>query len=90
MPLVGTDKDLRKLTKEDAIRLLVAFGVKRPEAAALKRWDRIIHMITEMVNKMDKMGVIPKDLQKYVRDPNHNNMAYFPPGSAGGVGGGGG
>lgn len=75
--LVGTDKDLRKLTKIDAIRLLMALGVKRVEAEALKRWDRI-HMIREMVNKMDKLGVIPKDLEKYVRDPNNNNSAAAP------------
>jgi hypothetical protein len=68
--LVGTDRDLRKLTKVDAIALLVALKVKREEAMALNRWDRI-HMIRSMVDNLVSQGTINEyNLSKYVRDPN--------------------
>ena len=68
--LVGTDKDLRKLTKVDAINLLVALDVKKDEATRLGRWDRI-HMIRTMVDKLVAQGCINQNnLSKYVRDPN--------------------
>ena len=63
--LWDTDSDLRKLTKEDAVRLLVAAGVREQEARALRRWDRI-HMIREMSTKLEKSG-LAKDLHKYAR-----------------------
>ena len=40
--MVGTDKDLRKLTKEDAINLLVKMGEDPVKMRALKRWDRVL------------------------------------------------
>lgn len=66
--LVGTENDLRKLHAKDAIELLVALGVKKSEATALKRWDRI-HMVREMVDKLEKSGV-SHTLGRYVRDPS--------------------
>mmetsp|Transcript_45235 Transcript_45235/g.79006 ORF Transcript_45235/g.79006 Transcript_45235/m.79006 type:complete len:1418 (-) Transcript_45235:87-4340(-) len=60
-----TDKDLRKLTKKDAVRLLVALGVREAEAMALKRWDRV-HMIREFSTKLEKTG-LAKELHKYAR-----------------------
>eukprot|EP01038_Epipyxis_sp_PR26KG_P009931 gene9931-13360_t len=71
--LVNTDKDLRKLTKEDAIRLLVAAGVPLPEAKALKRWDRI-HMIREISNKSEKLG-IANHIHKYARGSAFKSVA---------------
>ncbi|KAJ1423751.1 hypothetical protein B484DRAFT_480649, partial [Ochromonadaceae sp. CCMP2298] len=63
--LYKTDKDLRKLTKKDAVKLLVAFGIRESEALALRRWDRV-HMIREMSTKLEKTGHA-KDLHKYAR-----------------------
>jgi len=62
-----TDKDLRKLTKKDAVQLLVALGVREAEAMALKRWDRV-HMIREISTKLEKTGTgLAKELYKYAR-----------------------
>mgnify|MGYP001811125408 CR=1 FL=1 len=54
------------------IALLQQLGVARAEAQRLKRWDRI-HMIREIINRLDKEGKLPQALKKYVRDSNNNN-----------------
>jgi transcription initiation factor TFIID subunit 1 len=67
----ATDSDLRKLTKKDAVRLLVALGVREAEAMALKRWDRV-HMIREFSTKLEKTG-LAKELHKYARSGAESN-----------------
>jgi len=37
----GTDRDLRKLTAADAIRMCIAYGMSPKDAASLERWDRV-------------------------------------------------
>ena len=68
-----TDKDLRKLTKKDAVKLLVALGVRENEAIALKRWDRI-HMIREFSTKLEKTG-LAKELHKYARNNQNDTQS---------------
>lgn len=48
--LEGRDNDLRKLTKIEAIDLLVSLGMEREQASALPRWDRI-HMIRTLQSR---------------------------------------
>jgi len=62
----STDSDQRKFTKKDAVKLLVAFGMREAEAVALKRWDRI-RIIEDYSNKAKETG-LAKDLHKYARD----------------------
>ena len=62
----STDSDQRKFTKKDAVKLLVAFGMREAEAVALKRWERI-RIIEDYSNKAKETG-LAKDLHKYARD----------------------
>eukprot|EP01034_Spumella_vulgaris_P022021 gene22021-28115_t len=73
--LVSTDRDLRKLTKKDAIMLLSGLGVTEAEALKLRRWDRI-HMIREMSTRAEQSGVA-KNLHKYARSDaaNQSNVS---------------
>ena len=52
---MGTDKDLRKLTKEDAINILVKMGEDPTKMRALKRWDRIL-LIREKSTQVHPLG----------------------------------
>ena len=57
----STASDQRKFTKKDAVKLLVAFGMREAEAVALKRWERI-RIIEDYSNKAKETG-LAKDLQ---------------------------
>lgn len=63
--IVGTDKDLRKLTREDMYRLLSGFGVTKEEFAQLKRWD-MVQLVRSFSTKAEKAG-ISTNLHKYAR-----------------------
>jgi hypothetical protein len=54
--LVGTDADLRKITKADAIKLVVSMGMSLAEAGKMERWDRV-HMIKFLSAKAQSGGV---------------------------------
>ena len=58
--IFGTEKDLRKLTKEDSIKLCVAYGMAPADARNLKRWDRI-HAIRHYSTKAVLTGVMHED-----------------------------
>jgi hypothetical protein len=64
--LQGNDFDIRKLTKKDAVELLVRLKMNREEAESLQRWDRI-YLLRETLRKMHELGELPDDLQKYLR-----------------------
>lgn len=64
-PLVNTMGDLRKLTKQDAITLLVAIGFDANKMRKLPRWDRVL-MIREHATQMKNVGVSSL-LHKYAR-----------------------
>eukprot|EP01033_Poteriospumella_lacustris_P010654 gene10653-7583_t len=65
--LYGTDKDMRRLTKAEAIVILVAFGIDHAKASAMARWDRI-HVIREYVQQAEKEGRQIEAFSKYLRD----------------------
>ena len=65
VPLVNTKSDLRRLTKEDAIKLLVAIGENAAKMRALPRWDRVL-LIRERSTQMKNIGVSSL-LHKYAR-----------------------
>ena len=64
-PLVNTKSDLRRLTKEDAITLLVAIGESAAKMRELPRWDRVL-LIRERSTQMKNIGVSSL-LHKYAR-----------------------
>jgi hypothetical protein len=63
--IVGTDKDLRKLTREDMYKLLSGFGVTHAEFIQLKRWD-MVQLVRSFSTKAEKAG-ISTNLHKYAR-----------------------
>jgi hypothetical protein len=64
-PLVNTKSDLRRLTKEDAITLLVAIGESAAKMRELPRWDRVL-LIRDRSTQMKNIGVSSL-LHKYAR-----------------------
>lgn len=64
-PLVHTDKDLRRLTKSDLLRILKGFGLSEDKVRGLKRWDQV-HLVREHSTKAEKSG-IASAMHKYAR-----------------------
>jgi hypothetical protein len=54
--LYNTDRDLRKLTKADAVSILVNFGIDAAKAREMKRWDRVL-LIRELSTQSKNLGV---------------------------------
>lgn len=63
--LVGTDADLRKITKADAIKLVVSMGMSLAEAGKMERWDRV-HMI-KVLSAMAQSGGVALNVHKFAR-----------------------
>lgn len=76
--LAKSDKDLRRLTKPEAIAIVEAMGVPREIALALPRWDRI-HIIREYVLNLEKQGRMSSSSvwSKYLRDDRASSGGGF-------------